>query len=140
MDFTRLWVGQHTDGQLRNLARLGIRPNLICRIGFCLSLREPDVPDPALYDDGQVREFNRSTLLGQWDSLFICLLKEYLRKHGLDTERDLEAHFRAHVCRGVRLISTRVSRASDLGSLITSILPLDSSPSAFPPLEDTPDE
>jgi len=136
MDFTRLWVGQHTDGQLRNLARLGIRPNLICRIGFCLSLREPDAPDPALYDDGQVREFNRSTLLGQWDSLFVCLLKEYLRKHGVDTERDLESHFRAHISRGVRLISTRVSRASDLATLIGSLLPSGPPPSAVLPFED----
>lgn len=123
MQFTRIWVGQQTDGQLRNLTRLGIRPNLICRLAFCLSLREPDTPDLSLYDDGQVREFNRSTLLGQWDPLFVCLLKEYQRSHALDPECDLEDHFRAHISRGVRLMSTRLSKLSDIGDLLKTIMP-----------------
>ena len=123
MQFTRLWVGQQTDGQLRVMTRLGIRPNLICRIGFCLSLREPDVPDPKLYEDGQVREFNRATLFGQWDTLFVCLLKQYLANRGIDPEQDLEPIFRAHISRGVRLLSTRISKLPDLGNLLKSILP-----------------
>lgn len=128
MQFTRLWVGQQTNGQLRIMARLGIRPNLICRIGFCLSLREPDVPDPKLYEDGQVREFNRPTLFGQYDPLFVCLLKQYLASRGHDPEQDLEPHFRAHISRGVRLLSTRTNKLSDLGNLLKSIIP--SEPSA----------
>jgi DNA sulfur modification protein DndE len=123
MSFTRLWVGRQTDSQLRSLAKLGVRPNLICRIAFCLSLRETAIPDPALYDDGQVREFNRSTLFGQWDSLFICLLKEYQRKHKLDPDCDLEEHFRAHICRGVKLLSTRLNELSDLGEILKSTKP-----------------
>lgn len=125
MQFTRLWVGQLTSGQLSHLTRMGIRPNLLCRIAFCLSLREPDVPDPILYDDGQVREFNRSTLLGQWDILFVSLLKEYLRRNGLDPEQDLEGHFRAHICRGVRLLTARFSRLSDLGDIIRTAVPVE---------------
>lgn len=118
MQFTRLWVGEQTDGQLRSLSRLGMRPNLICRIGLCLSLREPDVPDPALYDDGQVREFNRSTLFGPWDALFVCLIKQHLAEHGLDPQADLESQARAHISRGIRLLSTRISRLADIGNLL----------------------
>jgi DNA sulfur modification protein DndE len=123
MQFTRLWIGQQTDGHLRVMARLGLRPNLICRLGFCLSLQETDMPDPKLYEDGQVREFNCSTLFGQWDALFVSILKQYLSNREIDTNQDLEPLFRAHISRGVRLLSTRVTKLSDLGNLLKVAYP-----------------
>jgi DNA sulfur modification protein DndE len=105
--------------RLRNLkARTGLTPNLLCRIGFCLSLAEPTIPDPKLYIDGQAREFNRYTLTGQWDSLFFSLLRERLAQDGLDIEKELEAQFKAHLSRGVTLLYQRLKTVADLPSYV----------------------
>jgi len=91
MTLNRIYMGEEVDLRLRNLkARTGLTPNLLCRLGFCLSLSEPGIPDPQLYADGQAREFNRYTLTGQWDQFFFALLRERLVRDGLDPEADLE--------------------------------------------------
>ncbi len=119
MSFNRIHVGQEVDVRLRNLkARTGLTPNLICRLGFCLSIDEPGIPDPRLYADGQVREFNRYTLTGQWDSLFFALLRERLVRDGLDSEADLEPQFKAHLSRGVLLLYQRLKSLADLGGMV----------------------
>src|SRR5579864_6548160 len=105
MTLNRVYVSEEVDLRLRNLkARTGLTPNLLCRLGFCLSLSEPGIPDAQLYADSQVREFNRYTLTGQWDSLFFALLRQRLFKDGLDPEKDIEAQFKAHLSRGVLLL------------------------------------
>ena len=54
MVFNRIYVGEEVDQRLRLLkTRTGLTPNLLCRLGFCLSLTEPTVPDPELYAEGQ---------------------------------------------------------------------------------------
>jgi DNA sulfur modification protein DndE len=119
MSLSRIYVGPQVDNRLRNLkARTGLTPNLLCRLGFCLSLEEPGVPDPKLYDDGTGREFNRYTLTGQWDLFFFALLRERLYQDGLDQEVHLEEQFKAHLCRGVTLLSQRLKTLADLGPLV----------------------
>ena len=91
MPFSRLYVSEDIDNKLRVLKmRTGLTPNLICRMGFCLSLSEPGIPDVQLYSDTQAREFNRYTLTGQYDLFFFALLRERLSEDGLDTEAFLE--------------------------------------------------
>jgi DNA sulfur modification protein DndE len=120
MPFNRLYVGEQVDQKLRLLkARTGITPNLLCRLGFCLSLEEAGIPDPQLYADGQAREFNRYTLTGQWDALFLALLRQRLHADGLDPDRDLEAQFRAHLSRGVMLLAPRLKSLEDLATIVT---------------------
>jgi DNA sulfur modification protein DndE len=119
MSFSRIYVGKNVDIHLRNLkARTGLTPNLLCRLGFCLSLVEPGIPDPELYSDGQAREFNRYTLTGQWDLFFFSLLRERLAQDGLDTEINLEAQFKAHLSRGVALLYQRIRALPDLFDLV----------------------
>lgn len=119
MAFNRIHVGEQVDLRLRSLkARTGLTPNLLCRLGFCLSLTEPGIPDPQLYADGQAREFNRYTLTGQWDLFFFSLLRERLVLDGLDPENDLEAQFKAHLCRGVLLLYQRLKSLEDLELLL----------------------
>lgn len=122
MSFSRVYVGKNVDVRLRNLkARTGLTPNLLCRLGFCLSLVEPGIPDPELYSDGQAREFNRYTLTGQWDLFFFSLLRERLAQDGLDTEVNLEAQFKAHLSRGVALLYQRLKNIQDLPELVTDV-------------------
>lgn len=120
MSLSRVHIGRDVDLRLRTLkTRTGLTPNLLCRLGFCLSLTEPGVPDPQLYEDDQAREFNRYTLTGQWDTFFFALLRERLARDGLDPEQELESQFRAHLSRGVMLLSQRLKTLADLAGLIT---------------------
>jgi DNA sulfur modification protein DndE len=119
MSFNRIYVGEEVDWRLRRLkARTGLTPNLLCRLGFCLSLSEPGIPDPNLYGEGNAREFNRYTLTGQWDQFFFALLRERLIQDNLDLETDLETQFKAHLSRGVLLLYQRLKTLEDFTELI----------------------
>jgi DNA sulfur modification protein DndE len=99
--------------------RTGLTPNILCRIGFCLSLGDPSIPNPANYDeDGQ--EFNRYTLTGEWDKFFIALLKERLLKDGLDINEHLLPQFRAHLNRGAITLFDKTKDLGDLCQLLPS--------------------
>lgn len=118
MTLSRIYVGEDVDQRLRNLkARTGLTPNLLCRLGICLSLAEPGIPDPDLYANSQAREFNRYTLTGQWDLFFFSLLRERLAQDGLDVDSELEPQFHAHLNRGVLLLYQRLKTLADLGDL-----------------------
>lgn len=117
--FNRIYVSDEVDLRLKNLkARTGLTPNLLCRLGFCLSLNEPGIPDLKLYGDGHAREFNRYTLTGQWDLFFFSLLRERVLEDGLDVEADLEEQFKAHLSRGVLLLYRRLKNLEDLSDLM----------------------
>jgi DNA sulfur modification protein DndE len=115
----RIYVNDDVANRLSLLkARTGLTPNLCCRLGFCLSLEEPGIPDERLYSDTQAREFNRYTLTGQWDTYFFALLKERIVNDGLDPEADLEGQFKAHLSRGVLLLSQRLRSLEDIGDIV----------------------
>lgn len=119
MPLNRVYVGEEVDWRLRTLkARTRLTPNLLCRLGFCLSLSEPGIPDPSLYGDGAAREFNRYTLTGQWDQFFFALLRERLLHDNLDPETHLEIQFKAHLSRGVLLLYQRLKGLEDLPRLV----------------------
>jgi DNA sulfur modification protein DndE len=96
-------------------AKTGLAPNILSRIGFCLSLSDPAIPNPASYPEDD-REFNRYTLLGEWDELFTALLRQRLMKDGLSDDQ-VEEQFRAHVNRGVIALFGLVKSPADLVDL-----------------------
>lgn len=124
MTFQRIVVSPEIDGRLRYLAgRTGLTANLLCRLGFCLSLGEPGIPDIALYgssEEGIGREFNRYTLLGEYDLFFMALLRERMLVDGIDPGRELEVErqFKGHVSRGVVFLSQRVKALEDVTDLV----------------------
>lgn len=89
-----------------------VTPNLLCRVGFCMSLEEAGVPQSEQYPTG-VRIINRPTLTGRYDSLFVALLRQRLFEDGLEWEHAPE-QFHAHMNRGVMLLNARVSSMEDL--------------------------
>jgi DNA sulfur modification protein DndE len=120
MKLTRLRLTKDASNRLRFLAgKTGLTPNLLCRIGFCLSLSEPSAPNLDEYSD-EDREFNRYTLLGEYDPLFIALLKQRSNDDGLDPEH-LAEYFRAHMNRGVVLLQQRAKSLSDIADLVSRI-------------------
>jgi DNA sulfur modification protein DndE len=117
MRFTKIRLTKDASNRLRFLAgRTGLTPNLLCRMGFCLSLEEPKVPNPNEFEEEE-REFNRYTLLGEYDALYIALLRQRLHQDGLGMD-DLEGYFRAHLNRGISLLQQRVRSVADLASLV----------------------
>ena len=116
MQLNKIKLTTEASEKLKQLkARTGLTPNILCRLGFCLSLKDSSVPDPAKYPE-EDREFNRYTLLGEWDSLYVALLRQRLSKDDLLRDDEVD-HFRAHVNRGVLLLSKGVKSVADLASL-----------------------
>jgi len=92
--------------------------NLLCRIGFGLSLAEPTIPNPAQYPENSSREIERGTLTGRYDALFVALLRQRCLSDGIATDGDIfEEQFRAHMNRGVLLMYHQVKSLSDLCKL-----------------------
>ena len=90
--------------------------NIIPRIGFCLSLAEKNPPNPKDYDqDG--KEFNRYTLLGEWDEIYVALLRENLKNHKIDFINEFD-YFRAHLNRGVIIASRLIKSLPDIAKLV----------------------
>ena len=117
MKLSKVRLTKDASNRLRFLAgRTGLTPNLLCRIGFCLSLEEPRSPDPNEFAEEE-REFNRYTLLGEYDDMFVALLKERLHRDNAGSE-DIEGQFRAHLNRGIVLLQQRVRNVADLANLV----------------------
>ena len=118
MSFTRIKLSKESTKRLSLLkGKTGLTPNILSRIAFCLSLNEYGLPNTALYDEDG-KEFNRYTLTGEWDILFISLLKEQLIKDGINTSTDLLPYFKAHLNRGVSTLYNRVRSLADLYDLL----------------------
>jgi DNA sulfur modification protein DndE len=120
MSFNRIRLSRSATNRLSLLkSRTGLTPNILCRIGFCLSLRDSIVPRPENYDeDGQ--EINRYTLTGEWDKFFVALLKERLLKDGLDINKNLFPQLRAHMNRGAISLYDKVKTIEDFQDLLPS--------------------
>ena len=119
MRLNKVYVSTESSQRLNVLVqRTGLKPNLSCRLGFCLSLEEPGVPTPQEFGGVGDREFNWSTLFGQWDTLFVAMLKQRLAMDGLDPQERLEHQLQLHLNRGVFLLFKRVRQIEDLGPLL----------------------
>ncbi|MHA1169700.1 MAG: DndE family protein [Candidatus Hodarchaeales archaeon] len=118
MNFNRISISREADEIMELLVkRTGLRPNIISRFAIIHSINEPGKTNPNKYDSGG-REFNRFTLTGEWDVLFITFLKERCIEDGLNPEKDLIDQFKAHLNRGILALGKRVK---DLGDFINMI-------------------
>ena len=116
MQINKIKLTKDSSERLKQLkARTGLTPNILSRLGLCLSLNEPAIPDPEQYPE-EDREFNRYTLLGEWDDLYVALLRQRLAKDNLPAE-ELENQFRAHLNRGVMSLSGLVRRIADIAAI-----------------------
>ncbi len=120
MKLNRLRVCEEVSNRLSILkGRTGLTPNILCRIGFCLSLNDPTIPNPDDYPSDSEREIDRHTLTGPWDRLFVALIKERCQQDSLSLDdAALAAQFRTHINRGVLLLYKRVRSLNDLALLM----------------------
>jgi DNA sulfur modification protein DndE len=120
MKLNRIHISEDSRNKLSILkGRTSLLPNVLSRIGLMISLaevNEPELDVDAL--DGS--EFNRFTLMGEWDPLIVALLEERGIANGMCEDNDaLVKYFRAHLNRGVRLLYGRVKRLGDLANLLS---------------------
>lgn len=114
MNLNRLRVSEEVSNRLSILkARTGLTPNILCRIGFCLSLNDPSIPNLEDYLPLSEREIDRHVLTGAWDQLFVALIKERCYQDNLHQE-EIVGQFKAHVNRGVLLLYKQVKSIADL--------------------------
>jgi DNA sulfur modification protein DndE len=78
---------------------------------------EPGHPDPNSYDERGV-EFNRYTLTGEWDRLFVAYLLEWLAREEPTGDHSEAAWFAAHINRGLTLLQRRVRSLVDVTDLV----------------------
>ena len=119
MKLNRLRISEEVSGKLSMLKRrTGLTPNILCRIGFCLSLNDPTITGSDDYPSDTEKEIDRHTLTGPWDRLFVALIQErcYQDRLPLDDET-LAEQFQAHVNRGV-LLFKNVHSLNDLAELM----------------------
>ena len=114
----------HTSNDSRNKlnilkSRTGLLPNVLSRIGLMLSFTETSKPQIDI-DSTDGSEFNRDTLMGEWNPLIVALLEEWCIANKVDTDNDtIIRYFRAHLNRGVRLLYGRVKGLEDLENLLS---------------------
>lgn len=110
------------DSRMRNLkAKTGITPNILARLGFCLSLEEPGIPADPFLEEALGREINRNTLLGQHDLIYVCLLRSWVADNASGkavSQKEFDDLFIAHMNRGFELISSRMRSLSDLRNIV----------------------
>ncbi len=99
--------------------RTGLTHQYLCRLAFCLSLNEPGQPDPGSYNERGI-EFNRYTLTGEWDRLFVAYLREWLAREQPDTSAEESTWFRTHINRGLAVLQQRVRTLADVTELVPS--------------------
>lgn len=114
----RIVFASESDSILRMMkARTGITPNVLCRIGLCLSLDEPGRPARVDRKGEHVREINRYTLMGEHDTTLVALLRTRAAQDGIKQNAPLDEEFLAHLNRGISLLAGRVKTLQDIGTL-----------------------
>jgi len=118
LDIRRVNFCPEADARLKRLkSNTSVTPNLLCRVGYCMSLEEDGLPLPDQYPPGD-RNINRYTLTGPYDSLFVALLRQRMSEDGLDWDERAAEQFHGHMNRGVMLLNARVGSMEDLLGVI----------------------
>lgn len=99
-------------------SRTGLEDWTIARLGLCLSLDDSQVPNVSKYESvANGKEFNRYTLTGEYDLLYVELLRTYVDRYCSvgASEGDI---FRAHLNRGIINLSRQVKSLGDVADLL----------------------
>ena len=102
-------------GQLKHKTRLPI--NVLARYGICLSLEDPSIPNPDMYDEKGM-ELLPHILYGKNEVLFSVLFQQRLQEDKLDYDVYANRMIRAHLNRGAGMLFPRIDELEDFGKLL----------------------
>jgi DNA sulfur modification protein DndE len=117
LKFSRLKLSgksQNLLGRLKN--RTGLTPNIVARFALCISIKEKSAPIIAQYDK-EGSEIEPSVLFGEYEDLYLGLMKNRLKKDGLSYS-ELNEMTRCHINRGVIALAPRIQNIGDFYDLI----------------------
>lgn len=109
---------------IRLKTRTGVSQwNILCRWGFCLSLREPTPPTPIEIPADSNVEMTWHTFGGEYHEIYLALLRLRCQQDGLDvSDETLARQFRLHLHRGIAYLATpqTIRTVADLVGLAAS--------------------
>ena len=114
MQFSEMHFSDEASRKLGQMkGRTGLTPNILARIGFCLSLENPVQPDLTDFEGTGHINIKRHVLTGPYDRLFVALLKERCFQDGVSEDQWVN-QFKAHMNRGVVLLHKRLKSLNGL--------------------------
>ncbi len=116
MDKVRLSIrAQNHFGQLKH--KTGIPINVLARFGMVLSLNDPSVPNPDMYDERGM-ELLPHILYGKNEPVYVAMLQYRLKQDGLSYSKYWERMIRAHLNRGAGILFPRIGSIADFAGLL----------------------
>lgn len=108
-------VTQKTLGIMR--IRTGLTPNILLRFAFCMSLKDPSIPNPDEFNqEGSILTPN--VIFGEYEPIYHALMLNRLKHDKLDAEKYLLRMTRAHLNRGTKALFPRIHDISDFYELV----------------------
>jgi len=118
MIFTRIRLAKDVTNRLKAMnSRAGLDANIICRLGLCFSLEDSKIANQKDWDE-EGMEINRYTLLGDYEFIYLALVRERCMKDGFNPETELVSQLRAHMNRGAVMVMNRMKSIDDLAILL----------------------
>lgn len=117
-NFNRIKISQDATKMLATLkTRTGLTPNILCRIALSYALNKNKVSNLVpIKEDGQ--EFVRFVLLGEYDILYVSLVKEKCIELKLDPEKDFLKVFKNYLNDGIITLYARIKGLDDIVNLV----------------------
>lgn len=109
MAIEHIRLSQQAKDQLIRLKRVtGIQNwNVLCRWAFCVSLSERERPRSEKIQADSSVEMTWKVFGGEYQEVYLALLKERCKKDGLDVSIDILAtQFRLHLHRGIAQLAS----------------------------------
>jgi len=97
--------------------KTGLTPNIFLRFGFCMSLKDPSIPNPDEHNQ-EGSELAPAVLFGEHEPIYLALMLNRLKKDKLDPEIYLHKMTRAHLNRGAIALWPRINDLSDFYELV----------------------
>lgn len=101
--------------------RTNLKPFALSKLAIALSLKEEEPIDNYEFEDTEGLELNRQTIMGQYDSLFKCLMEQKAEKRLSDDEYFPE-HAKKHLDRGAKLLMNLYEYKGNFEKLFNSLL------------------
>lgn len=106
----KLKISKGTSELLDNLSnRLNLRRNIICRLAVCRSLTLKESVKNISPVDSIGYEFNRYTLTGDYDIIFLSLIKQHEMRNINDSQY-FSKYLRNHIERGIKILHSEYQK------------------------------
>jgi len=118
LKFSAVTTSSRVQKNLGNMkSRIGLTPNISLRFAFCMSLKDPSIPNPDEYNQ-EGSKLEPAVLFGAHEPIYMALMLNRLKKDGLDPELYLQKMTRAHLNRGAIALWPRINDLSDFYELV----------------------